>query len=669
MLLFIRSVMENSNSVLDNLQLTICSYNCRGFNDFKKDYISGLLESAQIDVLLLQEHWLSDAQLNALNNVGTNFLNFGVSGFDTSAVLGGRPYGGCAVLWRSDLLVQVQPLAVSSRRLCAVSFSTDHWSLILINVYMPYEGDEIKTDEFIDLLSIIEDLVLSNSASHVIVGGDFNVEFNRNRMHTALLNSFCDNTGLSPVIQHSSCNIDYTYNFNMSRFNILDHFLLSGTLFDVCVTSAYVVHDIDNTSDHDPIILRLSLDIKYVSVCNRTSSSRVSWVKASDRDIRNYQYNLASNLQHVTIPSVALLCKDVNCSNSAHRCQLSRYLTDISDACLAAGEASIPHTCSRHSGKRIPGWSEKVEPLRQRSLFWHGMWVECGRPRSGVVADCMRRARASYHYAIRAVRRNEQNIIRERVADALLRDPSRDFWTEVKKIRNSKSGRAVIVDGCSDAPSISQLFASKYRHLYTSVPYQHNDLQSIVSDVESRISFDGDCIIGSQEVMAALSKLKLHKNDGDLGLASDYFINSDPALSVHIALLFTGIVIHGFVPSNLLSSTIVPIPKKSNVNATDSDNYRGIALSSVLGKIFDNVILVKYSDKLSTCNLQFGFKRNSSTHMCTMVLKETISYYVNNNSSVFAPFWMPVRHSTEYTTASCAVCCWVEACLCAFLEY
>ena len=74
------------------------------------------------------------------------------------------------------------------------------------------------------------------------------------------------------------------------------------------------------------------------------------------------------------------------------------------------------------------------------------------------------------------------------------------------------------------------------------------------------------------------------------------------------------------------------------MNATVSANYRGIALSSILVKLFDNIILVKYSDKLSTSGLQFGFKQNSSTHMCTMVLKETISYYITNNSNVFCTF-------------------------------
>ena len=42
----------------------------------------------------------------------------------------------------------------------------------------------------------------------------------------------------------------------------------------------------------------------------------------------------------------------------------------------------------------------------------------------------------------------------------------------------------------------------------------------------------------------------------------------------------------------------------------------------------------RYADKLCTSDLQFGFKRQRSTNMCTMVLKEAISYYVNNGSTV-----------------------------------
>ena len=118
----------------------------------------------------------------------------------------------------------------------------------------------------------------------------------------------------------------------------------------------------------------------------------------------------------------------------AHNGAVGQYAAAITAACVSAANSAIPLSCDRHVGsRRIPGWNERVEPLRQKSLFWHNIWCDCGRPKNGVVADCMRRSRASYHYSIRQVKKDEDNIIRERIANALIDDPTRNFWSEVKK--------------------------------------------------------------------------------------------------------------------------------------------------------------------------------------------------------------------------------------------
>ena len=62
-----------------------------------------------------------------------------------------------------------------------------------------------------------------------------------------------------------------------------------------------------------------------------------------------------------------------------------------------------------------------------------------------------------------------------------------------------------------------------------------------------------------------------------------------------------------------------------------TNNYRQFAISSLLGKIFDTIILDKQKMSLETYVLQFGFKKNSSTVFCTYMLKETIDYYNKNN--------------------------------------
>ena len=92
------------------------------------------------------------------------------------------------------------------------------------------------------------------------------------------------------------------------------------------------------------------------------------------------------------------------------------------------------------------------------------------------------------------------------------------------------------------------------------------------------------------------------------------------------------------LPDNFLQSTIVPIPKGRHVDGSNSNNYRGTALSSIFGKLTDNIVLIKFSNQLQTRSLQFGFKAKSSTNLCTFVLKETLAYYVNNQTTVFCTF-------------------------------
>ena len=56
----------------------------------------------------------------------------------------------------------------------------------------------------------------------------------------------------------------------------------------------------------------------------------------------------------------------------------------------------------------------------------------------------------------------------------------------------------------------------------------------------------------------------------------------------------------------------------------DSDNYRGLALSSILGKVLAWVILLSCGDVLQTGDAQLGFKPKYPTPQCLFVAKEPI---------------------------------------------
>ena len=91
----------------------------------------------------------------------------------------------------------------------------------------------------------------------------------------------------------------------------------------------------------------------------------------------------------------------------------------------------------------------------------------------------MRRTRAAYHYAIRCIKKNEESIIRNRVAHAFLDNGGRNFWIEINKIWSKKAPNCKIVDDCASEASIAERFALRYEDLYSSVPYDHSVLHDI----------------------------------------------------------------------------------------------------------------------------------------------------------------------------------------------
>ena len=82
-------------------------------------------------------------------------------------------------------------------------------------------------------------------------------------------------------------------------------------------------------------------------------------------------------------------------------------------------------------------------------------------------------------------------------------------------------------------------------------------------------------------------------------------------------------------------STLVPILKDKLGNICADDNYHSIAISSLVLKIFDWVIILLYGERLNLDELQFNYQPNCSTNMCTWMAVETIDYFVRNESELF----------------------------------
>ena len=106
--------------------------------------------------------------------------------------------------------------------------------------------------------------------------------------------------------------------------------------------------------------------------------------------------------------------------------------------------------------------------------------------------------------------------------------------------------------------------------------------------------------VGTEQVFNAIRKLKNDKRDGLQDFYSNHITNASGRMHILLTLLINSMVIHGHWPPELLNSTILSIPKDNRGSLSNSENYRGIALSNCICKIIDTVLLNKYSAFLAS---------------------------------------------------------------------
>ena len=141
-------------------------------------------------------------------------------------------------------------------------------------------------------------------------------------------------------------------------------------------------------------------------------------------------------------------------------------------------------------------------------------------------------------------------------------------------------------------------------------------------------------VITAEECRRASIQLKNNKAVDCDGVQAEHLKHTPESFFIHTAGLYTGIVKHGCIPDNLNMTIIVPIVKEENGNRNDPDNYIGIAMSSVSGKLLKKVLVTKYKKYWLTEDQQFGFKARHGCDMSTFVVKETVSHFLENSDDV-----------------------------------
>ena len=627
-------------------QVCVISYNSRGFSGLHQDFIKNLVSTQtvgdKIPILCNQENFILRGNSYKINQTLPNFhilFNPAVK----ASLDRGRPRGGLFIAIPNSIKGQVTDVSPGHWRVQAVLVASPSSSTLLVNTYFPCDSRQAlgAQNEVIEVLELVKRLIETSACNSVVWCGDINADFKRNTGQVALVRDTLTELRLDSMWEKFS--VDFTCAHEINEENMatstIDHFFCSSEISDL-VSDAGVLHSPDNKSDHSPVYCIFSnFTIKLDITDARVKHPKPSWKSSTEEQRTHYEFELEHKLGSISIPPCVLECRDIKCRRLDHCDSVDRLAVDVLEAVQAVAEECLPcpvTSAGRRGGQRaLPGWNDSVKPFKDTAYFWHQIWISCGKPVNTEVHRIMKRARNVYHYQLRKIRKSEEIIKKNNLLDACLNGEG-DIFREIKSLRKTKKAVANSIDGVKE-DDIPDHFRDIYSGLYNSVEDVEN-IAIVSAKVEQRIgdySIDDVTRVTPSIVKEATGRIKSGKTDPVFSFSSDCIKVDSERLAFLLSIIIQCFLVHGHVTRFLLLATLVPIIKDKLGSINSSKNYRSIAISSLILKLMDWIILILFGSALGLHDLQFAYQPGVSGNMCTYAVLETIDYFLRHNSEVF----------------------------------
>lgn len=623
----------------DNIELCVISYNMHGFRQ-GSPAVRDMMLSMQPDVILLQEHWLTPANLSKFQEEFPQYMCFGSSAMRTSVesgVLQGRPFGGVMILV-SKRLQSCTELVCAADRYVILTVG----DLIFVNIYLPCVGTAdrllICDDIFADLLSFM----CKFPYHKIFIGGDFNVDLDVANQVSDFVNGFLFDNALQRCDKLFSnnvmlpCRIGTYFNDTTGRESVIDYFVTNdkGAVINFEVLDLHV-----NFSDHRPIAVRCICTVRQRGVLSDeghspdASNMTVKQLRWDHADLQLYRSITGVNLQSVLDDIMQL-----EQSHSVTLASIDDIYCRVLDILRFASDSVVPN-CTKNFFKFW--WNQELDILKADSIKACQIWKAAGRPRSGAVFDSYRKAKSAYRSELRSQQQNEELLYTNELHDALQNKRGPSFWKCWNSKFENKKNMINTVDGITDPKIIADHFVSHFSKACsnnsdagaTRLKKKYEQMRSSYcgQPVNESARFDAELV---ENVIA---KLKRGKAAGLDGITAEHLQYSHVMLFVVLAKLFNLMICISHVPASFGESYTVPLLKISNSAYSKSitvNDFRGISISPVISKVFEHCILDRYAKFFWTSDNQFGFKKQHGCSHAIYTLRCVVDSYLASGSTV-----------------------------------
>jgi hypothetical protein len=276
--------------------------------------------------------------------------------------------------------------------------------------------------------------------------------------------------------------------------------------------------------------------------------------------------------------------------------------------------------------------------LKEASIESNQVWKAARKPRNGPIFEKRKLSRARYRKRIRDNEKSTSMSYSNDLHDALLEKNGSTFW-KCWRSRFDKSNKCEEVEGYTDSNIVADKFAEHFSKLYTSTNTRR--AEALYGDYNRlRENYYGlpltnDYVFDTELISNIIAGLKRGKAAGLDSLTAEHFLHSHPILPCILVKLFNLFMMCKQVPAGFGHSYTVPIPKIKDcrTKAMTCDDFRGIAISSIMSKIFEHCIVERFSKFLETADNQFGFKKSLGCNHAIYTVRRAVDRFTSGSST------------------------------------
>jgi len=303
-------------------------------------------------------------------------------------------------------------------------------------------------------------------------------------------------------------------------------------------------------------------------------------------------------------------------------------VSSLSEAAAACVPALAPQTLK-------PWWSEELNSLKKEAQLTFISWRSANKPLSGSLFDNYTCAKKTFRSAIKKRKQESKNSINIALMEAL--NSTTDFW----RLWKSKLGKKKILPPCVGGATGENAIAAAFATYFS----ETCSVNSAVQGTQLRAEFLklkddyicndnlADYMVSEAVVTTVIEKQKKGKAPGADSLSGEHLKNAHPILYSVLTKLFNCMILTEYVPDAFGVSTLVPIPKAGK-SLNTVEGYRGISLTPVVSKIFEQCLMIKFHPYLKTSERQFGFKSGTGCTSAVYSVRKTVDYFTKKGATV-----------------------------------